>query len=112
MNTIKGLGAVIAASAAALSLAAIGAPAHASQVSVSVADLDFHKPADLATFNARVQAAARQFCSTEATGTRVASQGPCIRAVVQEAFDSLDAAHKHDIVLAGDRMVLKGLASR
>lgn len=102
---------VAAALAAAIPMS-FAAAAHA-EVAISVADLDFHKPADLAAFNTRVQSAAHTFCAAQAvTGTRVANQGPCIRGVVQEAYENLDAAHKRDITVAGDKIVLKGLASR
>ena len=111
MQTRVKLSLAAAALAAAIPMS-FAAAAHA-EVSLSVADLDFHKPADLAAFNERLQAAAHTFCAGQSTtGTRVANQGPCIRAVVQEAYENLDAAHKRDIVLAGDKIVLKGLASR
>ena len=113
MKGITGLYAAVAASAAAISLAAASAPAQASEITLSVAGLDFHNPADLAAFNDRVQTVAHRLCAEQAyTGTRVANQGACIRAVVQEAFENLDAAHRRDIALAGDKLVSKGLASR
>jgi hypothetical protein len=42
----------------------------------------------------------------------VASQPACVREVIHEAFNNLDAAHKRDVALAGDKIVSKALASR
>ncbi len=69
------------------------APAFAQTLSLK--DLDFSKPADLAAFQSRVEAIENQLCSGRVeTGTRIGAEASCRKGVREEVMEKLSARQR------------------
>ena len=101
LSTISAIGALLMA---ATPLVAAAGFAHADELQpqhIQVADLNLDRPADMARFYARVDAAAERMCPT--SGGMVISSG-CRAAVREEAVQNLAAlrqANARAVALAG-----------
>lgn len=98
----------VIAKAAGLSLLALAAlpaialtAAHAETVTVRVSDLDLSRPAQVATFNGRVEHAAQRFCTARVDSRNLSAATACRHGVRAEAMEQLNSVQRDAIARNG-----------
>jgi UrcA family protein len=74
---------------AALPFIALGFSAHAETATVKISDLNMSQPAQVQTFDRRVDQAAHQICASYAAPSNLGPSAACTAAVRAEAQDKL-----------------------